>query len=138
MAKRATPSALPSCTSAPLARRGGSASHPNAAHQAAVTEPAATGRRHVSAAKRAERRQEFWQAPAEALLSRAITAAGIGYTVGWLEWVATHGGGPVITKIGRAVRYRKADVLDWLEANSQRLSSTGEPAKSAASKRQVG
>jgi hypothetical protein len=50
----------------------------------------------------------------------------MGYTVGWLEWVATHGGGPTLTKIGRTVRYRKADVLAWLEANSRRIERTSE------------
>jgi hypothetical protein len=50
----------------------------------------------------------------------------VGYTVGWLEWVATHGGGPTLTKIGRTVRYRKADVLAWLEANSRRIERTSE------------
>ena len=50
----------------------------------------------------------------------------MGYTVGWLEFVATNGGGPVLTKIGRSVRYRKADVLAWLKANSRRIRSTAE------------
>jgi len=71
-------------------------------------------------------RAEFWQAPIEALLDRKTAAAGMGYTVGWLEWVATNGGGPTLTKIGRTVRYRKADVLAWLEANSRRIERTSE------------
>jgi hypothetical protein len=71
-------------------------------------------------------RTEFWSAPLEALLDRKTAAAGIGLTVGWLECVATHGGGPVLTKIGRSVRYRKADVLAWLDANSRRIQSTAE------------
>lgn len=50
----------------------------------------------------------------------------MGYTVGWLEAVATSGGGPVLTKIGRSVRYRKSDVLAWLKANSRRIRSTAE------------
>ena len=40
--------------------------------------------------------------------------------------VATHGGGPTLTKIGRTVRYRKADVLAWLEAKSRRIERTSE------------
>ncbi len=71
-------------------------------------------------------RAEFWQAPSEALLDRKTAAAGMGYTVGWLEWVATQGGGPVLTKIGRSVRYRKSDILAWLDANSRRIHSTAE------------
>lgn len=74
----------------------------------------------------ADLRTEFWRAPNESLLDRKTTAAGIGYTVGWLESVATYGGGPVLTKIGRSVRYRKSDVLDWLKANSRRIRSTAE------------
>jgi predicted DNA-binding transcriptional regulator AlpA len=74
----------------------------------------------------ADLRAEFWAAPSEALLDRKTAAAGLGYTVGWLEWAATHGGGPVLTKLGRSVRYRKADVLAWLEANSRRIHSTAE------------
>lgn len=74
---------------------------------------------------------EFWRAPDQALLNRKTAAAGMGYTVGWLEWAATHGGGPILTKIGRSVRYRKADVLAWLEANSRRIRSTAELADQA-------
>jgi len=74
----------------------------------------------------ADLRNEFWRAPDQALLNRQTTAVGLGYTVGWLEWAATHGGGPVLTKIGRSARYRKSDVLAWLQANSRRISSTAE------------
>ncbi|MFN4343105.1 MAG: helix-turn-helix transcriptional regulator [Azonexus sp.] len=77
----------------------------------------------------ADLRAEFWRAPDEALLDRKTTAAGLGYTAGWLEWAATHGGGPVLTKIGRSVRYRKADVLAWLKAHSRRIHSTAELAR---------
>ena len=77
----------------------------------------------------ADLRTEFWRAPNEALLDRKITSAGMGYTVGWLEFVATHGGGPIITKIGRNVRYRKSDVLAWLSSNSRRIRSTAELGK---------
>ncbi|WKB56068.1 helix-turn-helix transcriptional regulator [Eleftheria terrae] len=77
-------------------------------------------------ASTADLRAEFWRAPSEALLDRKTTAAGLGYSTGWLEWTATHGGGPLLTKIGRSVRYRKADVLAWLEANRRRVRSTAE------------
>lgn len=77
-------------------------------------------------ASTADLRTEFWCAPDQALLNRQTTAVGLGYTVGWLEWAATNGGGPVLTKIGRSVRYRKADVLAWLQANSRRITSTAE------------
>ena len=74
----------------------------------------------------ADLRADFWRAPDESLLDRKTTAAGMGYTVGWLEFVATNGGGPVLTKIDRNVRYRKSDVLAWLQANSRRIRSTAE------------
>lgn len=74
----------------------------------------------------ADLRTEFWRAPNESLLDRKTAAAGMGYTVGWLESVATNGGGPILTKIGRNVRYRKSDVLAWLNANSRRIRSTAE------------
>lgn len=69
---------------------------------------------------------EFWAAQNEALLSRPVVAAGIGYSVSWLEVKATHGGGPTMVKIGRRVMYRKADVLAWLEANSRTVTSTSQ------------
>jgi len=79
--------------------------------------------KHTSAA---DLRADFWHAPDEALLDRKTAAAGMGYTPAWLEWAATHGGGPVITKIGRNVRYRKTDVLAWLNAHSRRILSTAD------------
>ncbi len=77
-------------------------------------------------ARSADLRPEFGRAPDESRHDRKATAAGMGYTVGWLEFVATNGGGPVLTKIGRSVRYRKSDVLGWLNANSRRIRSTAE------------
>ena len=74
----------------------------------------------------AELRREFVEAPEEALLTRPIVAAGIGYSLSWLEVVATHGNGPPFYKRGRRVLYKKLDVLRWLEANSQRVNSTSE------------
>lgn len=80
----------------------------------------------VPQARITDLRPEFWRAPDESLLDRQTTAAGIGATVSWLEWAATHGGGPILTKIGRRVRYRKADTLAWLDANSRRIACTAD------------
>ena len=74
----------------------------------------------------ADLRAEFWRAPNESLLDRKTAAVGMCSTVGWLEWAATNGGGPVLTKIGRSARYRKSDVLAWLDANSRRIRSTAD------------
>lgn len=30
----------------------------------------------------------------------------------------THGKGPTVVKVGRHVRYRRSDVVDWLESNA--------------------
>ena len=95
-------------------------------HKRTRTKAAKTATATASTVTVAALRAEFWQAPNEALLDRKTAAIGMGYTVGWLEWVATHGGGPVITKIGRSVRYRKSDVLAWLDANCRRIRSTAD------------
>ena len=71
-------------------------------------------------------RAEFWRAPIESLLDRKTAAVGMCSTVGWLEWAATNGGGPVLTKIGRSARYRKSDVLAWLDSNCRRIRSTAD------------
>jgi hypothetical protein len=71
-------------------------------------------------------RQEFSGAPDDALLDRPTTAAGIGYSFGWMELKATTGGGVPFLKVGRRCLYRKSDALAWLEANSQRVCSTSE------------
>lgn len=71
-------------------------------------------------------RTEFWEAHNDALLSRQITAAGIGYSEGWMELKAITGGGIPFLKCGRRCLYRKSDVLAWLEANSKRVESTRE------------
>ncbi|MBF0283962.1 MAG: DNA-binding protein [Magnetococcales bacterium] len=55
-----------------------------------------------------------------------MTAAGIGYSVPWMELKAVHGGGIPYRKIGRRTLYKKRDALAWLEANSQRVKSTSE------------
>jgi hypothetical protein len=74
----------------------------------------------------AKLRAEFWESAPEALLSRAITAAGVARSIGWMELKASKGGGIPFLKNGKRVLYRKADTLAWLEANSQLVSSTSE------------
>ena len=85
----------------------------------------------------ADLRNEFWDAPLEALLDRPTTAAGMGYSVPWLELRATDGGGPRYLKMRRRVLYRKADVLAWLEANSTKAASTSEYPRTARKPRQT-
>ena len=35
----------------------------------------------------------------------------------WAEAARLHGDGPQFVKLGRSVRYRAADVLEWIEQN---------------------
>lgn len=69
-------------------------------------------------------RQEFWDAPLEALLDRRTIAAGIMRSKGWMELRALKGNGVPYLKCGRRCMYRKVDALKWLEQNSQRIEST--------------
>ncbi|MBT2748288.1 MULTISPECIES: helix-turn-helix domain-containing protein [unclassified Lysobacter] len=71
----------------------------------------------------------FWAAPDAAMLDRRTAAAGLGYTVAWLEAVAARGAGPAYTRIGRRVRYRKADVLAWLARHGERVTPSDEGAR---------
>lgn len=73
-----------------------------------------------------ELRQEFWNAPNEALLDRKTVAAGILRSLGWMELKALTGDGVPYLKCGRRCLYRKSDALKWLEENSKRVSSTSE------------
>ena len=74
----------------------------------------------------ADLRREFAEAHPDELLSRAVTAADMGYSQSWLELAATRGGGPTYFKRGRRVLYKKADTLAWIQENSQRVRSTSE------------
>ncbi len=71
-------------------------------------------------------RADFWAAPTNALLDRKTIAAGINFSVAWLEYKATAGGGIPFRKCGRLCFYTKFDVLDWLSKNSIYVRSTSE------------
>ena len=71
-------------------------------------------------------RKEFCNAHPDELLDRPTTAAGIGYSMGWMEMKATIGGGPPFYKRGRHVLYRKSDTMKWFEQNSKLVHSTSE------------
>jgi hypothetical protein len=74
----------------------------------------------------AAKRSEFWTAGIDFELPRDVTAAGLGKSLAWMEKAAIEGGGPPYRKTGRTVLYRKGDVLEWLNANSQRVTSTAQ------------
>ncbi len=60
----------------------------------------------------------------EPLLSTDETAAIFGITRGRLEAWRVAGKGPRFLKWGRAIRYDRKDVTDWIEA--QKVASTSE------------
>lgn len=60
------------------------------------------------------------------LLSREEVQNIFGISQRFLEVSAVKGGGPAYHKIGRNVRYRVADLRQWIEA--QRVNSTSEGA----------
>lgn len=59
---------------------------------------------------------EFFNAHPEALFAQLTLAALRKCSEGLLERERWSGGGPRFLKIGRLVRYKKSDVLSWLNA----------------------
>lgn len=62
------------------------------------------------------------------LLSRAEVHTQFGLTQRYLEVSAVRGDGPPMIKIGRTVRYRVADLREWIDA--RKVVSTSEEAGS--------
>ncbi len=74
-----------------------------------------------------ELRNAFCEAHADALLDRKTVAAGLNRSVGWLEALATKGGGPAFHKVGtHRVLYRKTDVIAWFDSYARRVASTSD------------
>ncbi|MGZ8915524.1 MAG: hypothetical protein ACXW1Z_20755 [Methylobacter sp.] len=78
---------------------------------------------------RAESLEIFYGAPNEALFNTVVAAHVIGCSMAKLERDRWLGSGVKFIKIGRAARYRKSDILDYL-SQFQAQTSTSEPAKS--------
>lgn len=75
----------------------------------------------------AELRDAFWSAPLDAPLDRKTVAAGLCRSTGWLELLATRGGGPPFLKCGsHRVLYVKRDVLGWWQNYTRRCTSTAD------------
>ena len=51
------------------------------------------------------------------LLTESETAELLGISERTLQAWRVHGGGPAFVRIGRTIRYRRQDVLDWIELN---------------------
>ena len=60
----------------------------------------------------------------ERLMTRAEVQTHFGLTQRFLEVSAVRGNGPPMVKIGRSVRYRVADLRDWIAA--RRVNSTSQ------------
>lgn len=58
------------------------------------------------------------------LLTRSEVHTAFGLTQRFLEVSAVRGDGPPMVKIGRSVRYRVADLRQWIEA--RRVNSTSQ------------
>ncbi len=69
--------------------------------------------------------RQFWAAPDEALFPQTALVAITGLSNAYFERSRWEGGGPRFLKIGRLVRYRKADVLAWINQRPT-VSSTSE------------
>lgn len=60
------------------------------------------------------------------LLNEKQVAEMIGKSVAWLQRARWAGGGIPYRKIGRNVRYIESEVLEWLEQNARKYTSTSE------------
>ena len=68
----------------------------------------------------------FLSAPADALLPTKIVAAYLNKSISWFNCKAVSGGGIPFIKLGNKRLYKKQDVLEWLESNTQKVSSTSQ------------
>ena len=57
---------------------------------------------------------QFWKAHDEALFSQPVLTAITGLSAAYFERGRWAGYGPKFLKLGRLVRYRKADVVEWI------------------------
>ena len=74
---------------------------------------------------RAELVEGFWAAPLDALFAEQTTAAVLDMSVAWCQRARWSGEGPPFLRFGRTVRYRKADIVEWLKPC--RVTSTSAP-----------
>jgi predicted DNA-binding transcriptional regulator AlpA len=72
--------------------------------------------------------KQFWAAPDEALFPQTVLAAVTNLSNAYFERATWEGDGPKYFKLGRLVRYKKRDVLAWIEKRPA-VSSTTEAAE---------
>ena len=68
--------------------------------------------------------RQFDEAPDGALFDQKIVAAKLDVSIALLEKLRWTGGGVPFVKLGRSVKYRKTDVLDFIEARICRSTSS--------------
>lgn len=61
---------------------------------------------------------------ADRLLKEDDAAKMLGMSVAWMQWKRWKGGGPAFVKFARAVRYKEADLLAWIEQHSGRRNTS--------------
>lgn len=74
----------------------------------------------------------FWGSPDEALFFQPEIAQVLRKSEPWLERARSYGGGPKFLKLGRSVRYRKSDVLAWINSHAPVGSTSEYPQSQAA------
>lgn len=68
--------------------------------------------------------RQFDEAPSGALFDQKIVAAKLDVSTAQLEKLRWAGGGVPFVKLGRSVKYRKTDVLEFIEARVYRSTSS--------------
>ena len=71
-------------------------------------------------------RAEFWSLPSQAWVDRETIAAAFFVSTVTMEALATKGGGPKYTRIGRRALYRKGDALAWAAETGRTVESTAQ------------
>src|SRR5258708_35277666 len=61
---------------------------------------------------------QFWALPPEAYMGEDLMAAGVDMSTAWAQRARVYGGGPPFKKINRSVKYKKADVIGWLDQHA--------------------
>lgn len=64
----------------------------------------------------------------DSLLDQSRVAEILGTTTKFLEARRVRGGGPPFIRVGRLVRYRRSDVIAWLDSRCCTSTSTPRPA----------
>ena len=64
----------------------------------------------------------------ETLLTEAQTADHLSISMRTLQAWRVRGGGPIFIRAGRSIRYRRSDLLDWIEANAATSTSAADSA----------